>query len=43
MNLLTKQKVTDAKNQLTVTKGEASGGGKRYIGRLGLTYTHYYI
>ena len=32
--------VTDVENKLMVTKGEGGGGS---VGRLGLTYIHYYI
>ena len=33
--------VTDVENKLMVTRGGGEGVGQ--IGRLGLTYTHYYI
>ena len=41
MNLFTKKQVTNAENKLKVTGGRARREG--LIGRLGLTYTHYYI
>ena len=34
-------RVTDVENKLMVTKGERGGEGQ--LGRLGLTYTHYYL
>ena len=42
MNLFTKNRnrVTDVENKLMVTK---RGKKRGYIGRLGRTYTHYYV
>ena len=39
--LQNRNRVTDVENKLMVTKGERRGEG--YIGRLGLTSTHYYM
>ena len=38
-----RNRLTDLENKLMVSKGESWGEGKRYIKRLRLTYTHWYI
>ena len=34
---------SDFKTNLTVTTGEIMGGGRKELGRVGITYTHYCI